>query len=94
VLSEIPCGDVVQNDTILHVANPHLPFGGVGESGMGAYHGKTGFDAFSHLKSVLRRGRLFDIPYRYLPYSAKGLAFMRKLFSGSPLYRLLRRIVC
>ena len=93
VLAEIPCGGVVQNDTILHVANPHLPFGGVGESGMGAYHGKTGFDTFSHRKAVLRRGRLFDIPYRYPPYSARGLAFLRRLFSGSPLFRLLRWIL-
>lgn len=56
------------NDTIVHLATPHLGFGGVGESGMGAYHGKTGFDAFSHLKSIVDRKTWMDIPMRCRPY--------------------------
>jgi len=53
------------NDTIYHLANPHLPFGGVGSSGMGAYHGKYSFDSFSHQKSVLKQTTKFDLPFRY-----------------------------
>lgn len=57
------------NDTVMHLASPHLPFGGVGYSGMGKYHGKAGFDTFSHKKSVLKSGYNPDIPLRYHPYS-------------------------
>lgn len=56
------------NDVIVHVANRRLPFGGVGDSGMGAYHGKFGFDTFSHRKSVVYRGTWIDPPLRYAPY--------------------------
>ena len=57
------------NDTILHLAAPTLPFGGVGESGMGNYHGKFGFDTFSHKKSILDKKTWFDLPMRYQPYN-------------------------
>ncbi|WP_164218130.1 aldehyde dehydrogenase [Virgibacillus sp. YIM 98842] len=53
------------NDTLYHLANPHLPFGGVGNSGMGAYHGKYSFDTFSHSKSILKQTTKFDLPFRY-----------------------------
>lgn len=53
------------NDTLYHVAHPHLPFGGVGASGMGAYHGKFSFETFSHRKSVLRQTTFYDLPVRY-----------------------------
>ncbi|GAB3791553.1 aldehyde dehydrogenase [Virgibacillus kimchii] len=53
------------NDTLYHLANPHLPFGGVGNSGMGAYHGKHSFDTFSHSKSILKQTTKFDLPFRY-----------------------------
>ncbi|WP_373892711.1 aldehyde dehydrogenase [Virgibacillus natechei] len=53
------------NDTIYHLSNPHLPFGGVGASGMGSYHGKYSFDTFSHDKSILKQSTKFDIPFRY-----------------------------
>jgi len=56
------------NDTIVHLATPHLGFGGVGESGMGAYHGKIGFDTFSHLKSIVDRKTWMDLPMRCRPY--------------------------
>jgi aldehyde dehydrogenase (NAD+) len=53
------------NDTLYHLANPHLPFGGVGSSGMGAYHGKYSFETFSHSKSILKQTTKFDLPFRY-----------------------------
>ena len=56
------------NDTIIHLATSEMGFGGVGESGMGAYHGKAGFDAFSHQKSIVDKKTLVDLPMRYRPY--------------------------
>lgn len=58
------------NDTIIHLATENMPFGGVGESGMGHYHGKYGFDTFSHLKSIVRKGAWPDPDMRYQPYTA------------------------
>ena len=60
------------NDCVVHLATSHMGFGGVGESGMGAYHGKTGFDAFSHSKSILDKKTWMDLPMRYQPYK-RGL---------------------
>ena len=60
------------NDTIIHLATTQMGFGGVGESGMGSYHGKTGFDAFSHLKSVVDKKTWMDLAIRYRPYSDFG----------------------
>ncbi|ALX48020.1 aldehyde dehydrogenase [Lentibacillus amyloliquefaciens] len=65
VMTRISFGGGCINDTLYHLANPHLPFGGVGNSGMGAYHGKYSFDTFSHQKSVLKQTTKFDIPFRY-----------------------------
>lgn len=65
VLKNISFGGGCVNDTLIHFATPHLPFGGVGNSGMGAYHGKYGFDTFSHFKSVMRNTVKFDFPFRY-----------------------------
>lgn len=59
------------NDTTVHFANHRLPFGGVGESGIGSYHGKQTFDVFSHKKGVVTRGNWLDIPTRYAPYTGK-----------------------
>ncbi|MBQ8497762.1 MAG: aldehyde dehydrogenase [Clostridia bacterium] len=56
------------NDTVIHLATSEMGFGGVGESGMGAYHGKTGFDAFSHTKSIVDKKTWLDLPMRYQPY--------------------------
>ncbi len=71
VLTETSSGGVCINDTLSHYANPYLPFGGVGSSGMGNYHGKAGFLAFSHSKSVLKRSTWVDIALRYPPYKGK-----------------------
>ena len=57
------------NDTVIHLATNNLGFGGVGESGMGAYHGKTGFDAFSHKKSIVDKKTWIDLKLRYHPYN-------------------------
>lgn len=69
VTQRIQCGGLCINDTISHIAMMQLPFGGVGESGFGAYRGKQGFDTFSHSKSIFIKGTLFDIPLRYPPFS-------------------------
>ena len=71
VMREVSFGGGCVNDTILHLATPYMPFGGVGESGMGGYHGKYSFDTFSHQKSVLKRWPKPDIPLRYAPYDGK-----------------------
>lgn len=78
IVSALPSGGVCVNDTVIHLANPHVPFGGVGNSGMGACHGKTGFDTFTHYRTVVRRGEL-DLPMRYAPYAGKNLNTVKKL---------------
>ncbi len=78
ITSRVPYGGGCINDTIIHLSSPHLPFGGVGESGMGAYHGKTGFDTFSHQKSILHKKIRPDINLRYRPYSERDMSMMRK----------------
>lgn len=65
IIKNLSFGGGCINDTLYHLANPHLPFGGVGASGMGAYHGKYSFDTFSHKKSILEQTNKFDIPLRY-----------------------------
>lgn len=65
------------NDVIIHLATSHLGFGGVGESGMGAYHGKVGFDTFSHTKSIVDKKTWFDLPLRYQPYQKYTLPIVR-----------------
>lgn len=71
VLNEVSFGGGCINDVIIHIASPYMPFGGVGNSGMGSYHGKAGFDAFTHRKSILKKSKVFDIPLRYPPYTGK-----------------------
>jgi aldehyde dehydrogenase (NAD+) len=72
VLERTSSGGACVNGTILHILNPALPFGGVGPSGTGAYHGKHTFETFSHRKSVLKRGLRFDPTMFYPPYSARA----------------------
>ncbi|RIJ43174.1 aldehyde dehydrogenase [Pontibacter oryzae] len=79
VLKHAHFGGGCINDTISHLINPHLPFGGVGGSGMGSYHGHNTFNLFSHQKSVLHRGTWLDLPQRYPPYHNR-LPLLRKLF--------------
>lgn len=70
VLNQVPFGGGCVNDTIIHIATNNLPFGGVGNSGMGSYHGKKTFDTFSHAKSVVKKYTWPDISMRYQPYTS------------------------
>jgi coniferyl-aldehyde dehydrogenase len=79
VLARLPAGGVTVNDTMLHVASPRLPFGGIGPSGMGAYHGETGFRTFSHLKPVLYQSRLSPIRWLVPPYRGLVDRLVRRL---------------
>ena len=78
VLTRLSFGGGCLNDTIVHLTSPHLPFGGVGASGMGAYHGKASFDTFTHVKSILIRGSRPDLDLRYHPYSDKKERLLRR----------------
>jgi aldehyde dehydrogenase (NAD+) len=80
VVAATSSGGVCANGTLLHLAVTDLPFGGVGESGMGAYHGRTGFDTFSHRKAVLARGTRLDPPVMYPPYTRVKQWLLRRAF--------------
>jgi len=82
VVASISAGGMLVNDTALHVTNHHLPFGGVGESGVGSYHGKFSFEAFSHKKAVLYRGFMGDLTARYPPYTTRKQKIVRCLLNG------------
>ena len=82
VLTATSSGGVCLNDVFLQVAIWGLPFGGVGDSGIGAYHGKASFETFSHLKSVLKKPFWFDLAWRYAPYANK-LGFLKKVIGVS-----------
>lgn len=66
------------NDTLLHLVTPYLPFGGVGFSGMGSYHGKYSFEAFSHKKGVLKKSTKINPGFIFPPYSDKKLSLIKK----------------
>nr|WP_315906581.1 aldehyde dehydrogenase [Priestia koreensis] len=78
VMDEISFGGGCVNDTLMHIATPYLPFGGVGESGIGSYHGESSFTTFSHYKSVLKQTNKFDFSFRY-PNAKNGLKIIKKL---------------
>ena len=71
LLREISFGGGSVNDSLVHLANSNLPFGGVGQSGIGNYHGKFGFDTFSHHKSILDKPFWFEPSLKYPPYSKR-----------------------
>jgi len=79
ILNQTSSGTVCINDTIIQLANPHLPFGGVGNSGFGKYHGKSSFDTFSNKKSIMQNTTLFEIPKRYPPYNKLSLKLIKKI---------------
>lgn len=79
ITTEVSFGGGCINNTIMHLVDPNLPFGGIGNSGFGAYHGKAGFDAFSHKKSVIKTGNWFDLKQKYPPYDKRSLRII-KLF--------------
>ena len=78
IINRYPFGGGAVNDTIVHLANSRLPFGGIGSSGIGSYHGKASFELFSHKKSIVRRYTWFDNNLRYAPYKNK-LSLVRKI---------------
>ncbi len=79
VLAKTTAGGVTVNGTLMHLTSPHLPFGGIGESGMGGYHGKSGVRLFQHMKPVLSRGTKLDPSLAYPPYTDKKAKLFRKL---------------
>jgi aldehyde dehydrogenase (NAD+) len=79
VLDRTTAGGVTVNGTLLHLTSPNLPFGGIGESGMGGYHGKSGVRIFQHMKPVLKRGTRIDPKMTYPPYTARKLKIFRKV---------------
>jgi aldehyde dehydrogenase (NAD+) len=80
ILNEISFGGGAVNDAVMHLANNRLPFGGVGESGMGSYHGEHGFKTFSHYKSILRKSTLFESNLKYFPHNQFKLKLMKLMF--------------
>lgn len=82
VLNATSAGGVCINDTVLQFTQITLPFGGVGHSGTGSYHGKSSFDTFSHRKSVLKRGFWLDVSFRYAPYTTRALKLIKYIISN------------
>ena len=80
ILDRISFGGGCINDVVIHLATSEMGFGGVGESGMGSYHGKTGFEAFSHTKSIVDKKTFMDLPMRYQPYDRKINGKLLKMF--------------
>ena len=79
ILNECNFGGGCINDTIMHVSSDYLPFGGVGESGMGSYHGKASFDTFTHYRSVMHKSTKLDIKIRYAPYTKSKEKIIRSI---------------
>lgn len=80
VTTELSYGGGCVNDVVIHLATSEMAFGGVGESGMGGYHGKAGFDAFSHYKSIVDKKTWMDLPMRYQPYKSKVYEALLHIF--------------
>ena len=82
IIKEISFGGGAINDTIMHISNPNLPFGGVGSSGFGSYHGQAGFNCFSNFKSILDKPTWYESSLKYAPYTQKKLAIIKKLLKN------------
>jgi aldehyde dehydrogenase (NAD+) len=81
ILENTSSGGVSINETIMHMTNPNMPFGGVGDSGIGGYHGKFSFDTFTHKKAVMKRSFLIDAPLRYPPFNKISISRLKFLVS-------------
>ena len=79
ILHEVSFGGGCVNDAIMHISNSHLPFGGVGESGIGSYHGEYGFKTFSHFKSILEKSAWFEPDLKYFPHSETKFKWMKRI---------------
>ena len=77
VLEQTSSGGVCVNETVTQLLNPEMPFGGVGGSGFGAYHGKYSFDTFSHYKPIMIKSTTVDLPMRYPPNLNKNLKMLK-----------------
>jgi len=84
ILTETSSGSCDINDCMMHMTNENLPFGGIGKSGMGAYHGKQSFGTFSHRKSVLVKTNYLDLPQRYPPYSPFAVQLLTMIQTPRP----------
>jgi aldehyde dehydrogenase (NAD+) len=78
-LNQISFGGGCINDVVMHLSNDYLPFGGVGNSGFGSYHGKFGFEAFSHQKAILKKATWGEPNLKYPPYTASKMKWLKKL---------------
>lgn len=78
ITSQCIFGGGCVNDVVIHIATTHMGFGGVGESGMGSYHGKTGFDTFTHYKSIVDKKVSIDLNMRYQPYTKIHYRLVRR----------------
>lgn len=78
ILKQLSFGGGSVNDAVMHISNPNLPFGGVGASGLGNYHGKAGFDSFTHHKSILKKPTWFELSLKYAPLTAKKLWWIKQ----------------
>lgn len=81
IIEKVSFGGGCVNDTIIHCTSEGLPFGGIGMSGLGNYHGKASFDAFSHKKSVVKSKKFADISMKYPPFNEKKLELIKKVFN-------------
>ncbi len=81
ILNEVSFGGGAINDAVMHISNPNLPFGGVGQSGIGNYHGKAGFDCFTHYKSILDKPTWLELPIKYYPHTNQKLKWIKRLMS-------------
>ena len=79
VTNELSFGGGAINDAIMHITNHYLPFGGVGDSGIGSYHGEAGFRTFSHYKSMLEKPLRFEPNLKYSPHSESKLKWIKRL---------------
>ncbi|MEZ4779509.1 MAG: aldehyde dehydrogenase [Flavobacteriaceae bacterium] len=80
IVREVTFGCGAINDVVMHITNPYFGFGGVGESGMGSYHGEAGFKAFSHFKSILHKPNWLELPLKYSPLNKTKLRWIKQFF--------------
>lgn len=79
ILNDISFGAGCVNDAVMHISNPNLPYGGVGDSGLGSYHGEQGFKAFTHYKSILEKPTWFELNLKYFPHTKGKLALIKRI---------------
>ena len=79
ILKEISFGGGAINDAVMHITNSKLPFGGVGNSGIGSYHGEAGFKTFTHYKSILDKPTWLELPLKYSPYNETKFNWLKRL---------------